>query len=57
MMQVRTNCALAGEKAGEPALIYAGDESLQHKGIQVLWGGESVGNRLIEKVWFYSQYC
>ncbi len=29
-------CALAGEKAGEPVLIYAGDESFQHKGIQVL---------------------
>jgi predicted AAA+ superfamily ATPase len=29
-------CALAGEKAGKPTLIYAGDESFQHKGIEVL---------------------
>lgn len=29
-------CALAGDKAGRPTLIYAGDESWQHKGIQVL---------------------
>ena len=29
-------CALAGEKAGTPALIYAGDESHQHKEIHVL---------------------
>ena len=29
-------CALAGEKAGKPALIYAGDESFQHKGTGVL---------------------
>ncbi len=29
-------CALAGAKAGSPALIFAGDESYQHKGIQVL---------------------
>ena len=29
-------CALAGNKAGAPALIYAGDESYQHKGISVM---------------------
>jgi uncharacterized protein len=29
-------CALAGDKAGVPALIFAGDESYQHKGIHVL---------------------
>ncbi len=29
-------CALAGERAGEPALVYAGDESFKHKGLQVL---------------------
>jgi predicted AAA+ superfamily ATPase len=29
-------CALAGNKAGTPALIYAGDESYQHKGIYVM---------------------
>ena len=27
---------LEGEKAGKPALIYAGDESFQHRGTQVL---------------------
>lgn len=29
-------CTLAGEKAGKPALIYAGNESFQHRGTQVL---------------------
>lgn len=29
-------CALAGKKAGTPALIYAGDESYLHKGIHVI---------------------
>jgi uncharacterized protein len=29
-------CALAGEKAGVPTLVYAGDESYKHKGTSVL---------------------
>ena len=29
-------CALAGDKAGAPSLIYAGDEAYQYKGINVL---------------------
>lgn len=33
-------CALAGNKAGTPALIYAGDESYRHRGITVMsWRG------------------
>ncbi len=40
---LRKWCSLAGKKAGAPALIYAGDESYQHKVIHVI-GWKECGN-------------